>query len=171
MHTSEIESLYVTFGPMVIRRCRALLRHDADALEASQEIFVKVIERADTLDLTSSPSSLLYRIATNHCLNRIRAQRIRSSPEHEHHLTLQAIAQHTPDDHLIAEKRSSLRHLFRRQSASTRYIAVLYWVEQMTLEEVAEEVHMSVSGVRKRLRQLRAQLAPTIATLRDIEES
>lgn len=170
MQTSEIESLYVTFGPMVIRRCRALLRHEADALEASQEVFVKLIERADSLDLQSAPSSLLYRIATNHCLNRIRAQHKRSSPSTEHNMLLHAIAQHTPEDHTVAERRSSLRHLFRRQSESTRYIAVLYWVEQMTLQEVALEVDMSVSGVRKRLRQLRAQLAPTIATLRDIEE-
>ncbi len=170
MQTSEIESLYVQFGPMVIRRCRALLRDESDALEASQEVFVKIIERADTLDLSSSPSSLLYRIATNHCLNRIRAQHKRSSPSTEHNLVLHAIAHHTPEDQTVAENRSSLRHLFRRQSDSTRYIAVLYWVEQMTLEEVAHEVKMSVSGVRKRLRQLRTQLAPTISTLRDIEE-
>ena len=37
-------------------------------------------------------------------------------------------------------------------------MALLHYVDGMTLEEVAEEVGMSVSGVRKRLRGLRAQL-------------
>lgn len=155
---------------MVLRRCRALLRDDEEALEASQEIFVKLLEKFDRLDLQSSPSSLLYRMATNHCLNRLRARRLRTSDQTRQDVLLTQIALITPSDDVLVEKRSSLRHLFRRQPESTRYIAVLYWVEEMTLEEVAEEVDMSVSGVRKRLRQLRSQLAPTIKNLRDIEE-
>jgi RNA polymerase sigma-70 factor (ECF subfamily) len=37
-------------------------------------------------------------------------------------------------------------------------MAMLHYVDGMTLAEVADEVGMSVSGVRKRLRGLRAQL-------------
>ena len=37
-------------------------------------------------------------------------------------------------------------------------MAVLYYVDGMTLEEVAREVGMSVSGVRKRLLGLRKSL-------------
>ena len=37
-------------------------------------------------------------------------------------------------------------------------MAVLHYVDRMTLEEVAEEMGMSVSGVRKRLRGLHAAL-------------
>jgi DNA-directed RNA polymerase specialized sigma24 family protein len=41
---------------------------------------------------------------------------------------------------------------------STRTIAVLHLVDGMTYEEVAREVGLAVSGVRKRLRTLRAHL-------------
>ena len=41
---------------------------------------------------------------------------------------------------------------------STRTIAVLHYVDGWTLEEVAQEVSLSVSGVRKRLRVLRQHL-------------
>jgi RNA polymerase sigma-70 factor (ECF subfamily) len=37
-------------------------------------------------------------------------------------------------------------------------MATLHFVDGLTLEEVAREVGMSVSGVRKRLRALRATL-------------
>ena len=40
----------------------------------------------------------------------------------------------------------------------TGVIAVLHHVDGMTLEEVAAEVGLSVSGVRKRLRTLKARL-------------
>lgn len=37
-------------------------------------------------------------------------------------------------------------------------MAILHYVDGMTLQEVADEVGMSVSGMRKRLRGLRARL-------------
>ena len=37
-------------------------------------------------------------------------------------------------------------------------MAVLHYVDGMTLEQVAHECGMSVSGVRKRLRGLRSEL-------------
>ena len=45
-----------------------------------------------------------------------------------------------------------------REKPSTRVIAVLHLVDGMTLEEVAREVGLSVSGVRKRLRMLKAHV-------------
>jgi DNA-directed RNA polymerase specialized sigma24 family protein len=56
---------------MVIRRCRQLLRDEDDALDAAKDVFVRLIERQRELH-ARYPSSLLYRIATNVCLNRIR---------------------------------------------------------------------------------------------------
>ena len=57
--------------------------------------------------------------------------------------------------------RDLLAKLFRADdplAASTQTIAVMHLVDGMTLEEVAGEAGMSVSGVRKRLRTLRARL-------------
>ena len=48
--------------------------------------------------------------------------------------------------------------VFVDEKETTRYIAVLYHLDGMTLEEVAEEVGLSVSGVRKRLRNLREKV-------------
>jgi RNA polymerase sigma-70 factor (ECF subfamily) len=156
MDVQDIELLYETYGPMVIRRCRSLLGNEDEAADAAQEVFVRLLERADSLDLRG-PSSLLYRMATNHCLNRIRASSRR--PVVQNSDLLVQIAS-LDDDGDRVEMRSVLDRIFRRKKESTRLIAVLHWVEGMTLEEVADEVGMSVSGVRKRLRQLKSRLGP-----------
>ena len=44
-------------------------------------------------------------------------------------------------------------------AASTRSLAFMHLVDGMTLEEVARESRLSVSGVRKRLRGLKGRLA------------
>ena len=51
-----------------------------------------------------------------------------------------------------------LDRLFNRHPESSRTIAVLHYVDGLTLEQVATETSMSVSGVRKRLRKLRHTL-------------
>ena len=150
----DVDQLYRQYGPMVIRRCRQLLRDEDQALDAAQDVFVRLLERRMRLR-DDYPSSLLYRIATNLCLNRIRDANLRRTTADQD--LLEQIADLEDAEGQI-EARSILAKLFGRQQESTRTMAVLHYVDRMTLKEVAEEVGMSVSGVRKRLRGLRAEL-------------
>lgn len=118
------------------------------------DVFVQVLSRADAL-VDQAPSSLLFRIATNVCLNRLRTRRRR--PEDGDPTLLVDIAEHT-DPAARSAARSALDALFRHEPDDTALIAVLHLHDQMTLEEVAAEVGMSVSGVRKRLARLRTKL-------------
>ena len=62
----------------------------------------------------------------------------------------------SPDIEARVGARWSLSRIFGEQKESTRTIALLHLLDGMTLSEVADEVGMSVSGVRKRLRGLKA---------------
>ena len=150
----DIEDLYRRYGPMVLRRCRQLLRDEERAMDATQDVFVQLIQRRERMT-ADYPSSLLYRMATNHCLNRIRDGKRRPETADE-----DLINQIADSDRLEPRltARSMLANLFGRHQESTRLIAVFHYVDRMTLEEVAAEVGMSVSGVRKRLRKLRQGL-------------
>ncbi|MGA1195128.1 MAG: RNA polymerase sigma factor [Candidatus Latescibacterota bacterium] len=148
----NVETLYNTYGPMVLRRCRQLLRNEDRALDAMQDVFVRVLQRQNQLH-SGYPSSLLYRIATNICLNYIRDQRTNTPGDD----ILTHIAGFEEPESRIDAK-SLLDTLFGRHQISTRTIAVLHFVDGLTLEEVAREVNMSVSGIRKRLRGLRESL-------------
>ena len=150
----DVEVLSERYGPMVLRRCRTMLADDDRALDAMQETFVKLLVHQDRLD-ERAPASLLYRTATRVCLNRIRTRQ--RHPEDADEGLLQKIANaDEPEGNTVA--RFVLGRLFGREVESTRTIAVLHYVDGMTLAEVAREVGMSVSGVRKRLRRLRANL-------------
>ena len=162
----DIEEFYTKYGPMVMRRCRMLLRNEEKALDAMQDVFVRILRREKSLRDTA-PSSLLYTTATNVCLNIIRDERRRSVNGDE-----EVLSNLAGDDD--PEKRALTIHfldrLFEstgrelpggepsgrdRSEKSTRLIAVLHYLDGFTLEETAAQVGMSVSGVRKRLRRLR----------------
>jgi RNA polymerase sigma-70 factor, ECF subfamily len=150
----DVEALYERYGPMVIRRCRQLLRDEDKALDASQDVFVQVLRNQRRLT-AEYPSSLLYRIATNLCLNRIRDARRHGETSDDELLLRIADSE---DVERTVGARATLAKLFGRHQESTRTMAVLHYVDGFTLEETAREVGMSVSGVRKRLRGLRASL-------------
>ena len=54
--------------------------------------------------------------------------------------------------------KSLLQRIFKREPTSTRTMAIYHFVDGLTLEETAKELGLSVSGVRKRLWQLRERL-------------
>ena len=150
----DSERYYYTYGPMVLRRCRKLLGDEHAARDAMHDVFVQLLSRADDLD-DQAPSSLLFRIATNVCLNRLRSRK-RRPEDGDPDLVAEIAAQTDPAARNAA--RSALDALFRHEPEQTALIAVLHLHDKMTLEEVAAEVGMSVSGVRKRLAKLRTKL-------------
>lgn len=147
----DVEGYYSKYSPMVLRRCRFMLRDEDAALDAMQDVFVELLRREKDL-VHYAPSSLLYTIATNVCLNKIRRSKRR--PQTSDDEILQTIAGgESPEGEALAGH--FLDRLFAREPESTRTIAVLHYVDGLTLEETASQVEMSVSGVRKRLRTLR----------------
>jgi RNA polymerase sigma factor (sigma-70 family) len=148
----DIDAFYRRYSPMVFRRCRQLLRDDDESTDAMQDVFLQLVRYQQRLD-ARGPSSLLNRIATNVCLNRIRSRRAAAPDERVVELV----------DLLDLEERTLARRvlgrIFADEADSTHHMAVLHYVDGMTLDEVAVEVGLSVSGVRKRLRTLKERLA------------
>lgn len=147
----DIELLYKKYGPMVYRRCKSMLKNEDAATDAMQDVFVQLIKKKHSLTM-DAPSSLLYTIATNTCLNIIRKNK--KTPECESDEILSIIAGQEDHERLVLTNHF-LDKLFGNEKSSTRIIAVLHYVDGYTLEETASQVGLSVSGVRKRLRKLR----------------
>lgn len=147
----NLEDYYRKYAPLVLRRCRQLLKNEADAADALQETFVKLIRYQNRLT-AEAPSSLLYRMATNVCLNQIRDGKQAANQEREEVLLKIAITENLLERFSAG---SVLQNIFNRVPETTRSIAVFFYVDQMTLEEIAEAVQLSVSGVRKRLQKLK----------------
>lgn len=149
----DVDALYRRYGPMVLRRCRAILGDDESAQDAMQDVFVLLLRKQARL-IGQYPSSLLYRMATNRCLNVIRsAKRRRDTPDED------ALARFQAPGNLEEEYegRDLVGRLLEGERESTRAMVTLHHRDGMTLRATAATVGMSESGVRKRMRQLRAK--------------
>ena len=149
----DIKEYYLRYGPMVLRRCRHLLKDEEKAKDAAQEVFAKVLIHKKRLK-NQYPSSLLFRISTNTCLNMIRDQRSHSPISSED--PLHGIVFYDEGEKRITMQ-DILEKIFRKEKPSTREIAAMFFVDGMTLREIGNEVGLSVSGVRKRIREFRSR--------------
>ncbi|MEN9354514.1 MAG: hypothetical protein RL318_1839 [Fibrobacterota bacterium] len=150
----DVEELYRRYAPMVRRRCLQLVRDTALADDLTQGVFVSCLRFQERLS-GDYPSSLLFRMATNASLNALRS--IKRHPADRDEEVLLSIASQD-EGHNAYVARTVLDRIFSREQESTRVIAVLYHLDGMTLEEVAKETGLSISGVRKRLMKLRERV-------------
>jgi RNA polymerase sigma-70 factor (ECF subfamily) len=150
----DVAAWYEKYGPMVIRRCRKILGNGEDAQDAVQDVFVNLL-RGETRLHGQFPSSLLYTMATNICLNRLRKKKWESpqdiSPEHEIYSCID-------EDFARVEAGLLLEDILKDESEMNRTIYFMYHADGMTLREIGEAVGFSISGVRKRLEGFKSRV-------------
>ena len=143
MTAPTLESLYDTWGPMVLRRARAMLGDEQAAWDATHEVFIKVLGALPQFRQESSPVTWLYRATTNHCLNVLRDQARRAEVSHDDEDEASTNPRH--------EDRMTLVAVLAQVPADLREIAVYYYLDQMSQDEIAAVCGLSRRTVGNRL--------------------
>jgi RNA polymerase sigma-70 factor (ECF subfamily) len=151
---AELEGLYRSYGALVRRRARSLLGDDLEAQDAVQEVFVRVINAAADFRRQSQPSTWLYRIVTNLCLNRVRDSRRRRDQLSR----MGEESSHAPPPAGPApEARPTLQRVLAALPADLAEIATYYYVDEMDQAEIAALVGVSRRTIGNRLERFRAE--------------
>jgi RNA polymerase sigma-70 factor (ECF subfamily) len=153
----DLSQLYRSYAGPVHGRCLYLLRSHAEAQDATQEVFMRAMAHLTTFRGDASPLTWLLTIATRHCLNLIRAKGALWQQKVARSEGLRVV-----DGSSAPDAQAQLRDLLKAHDEETQTAAVLYHVDEMTMEEVAAALGRSVPTVRKRLQAFaeaaRAQL-------------
>ena len=142
---AELALFYARYGGAVLRRARRLLGSESAAEDACQEVFLRLWRYRPDFS-QASPVTWLYRVTTNHCLNRVRDERRRREGERG------AEQQPAPAPQL------SLELLLRGLPTELHELAIYYYVDQMSQEEIALVLGVSQRTVSNRLQQFRLAL-------------
>jgi RNA polymerase sigma-70 factor (ECF subfamily) len=148
--TPDIEDLYRSYGGLVRARIRRFFSDD-QADDVLQEVFVRVLEKLHTFRGESSPSTWLYQITTRHCLNRVRdssRRRVLVDDSTD-------VPWSRPISTADQEAKVLLGELWRDLDEETAAIAVYYYLDRMTRDDVAAMVGLSSRTVGYRLEALR----------------
>ncbi len=146
----EIAEIYRRYGPVVSRRCRYLLRDPEAARDATQEVFVKVMRAFHTQRPDASPLAWVLTIATHHCLNVIAA---RDAAWRQRFVRTETLAREVAEEASgeLLVRAEQVRRLLGKLDDETQQIAIHYYVDEMTQEEIGQALDRSLPTIRKRL--------------------
>jgi RNA polymerase sigma-70 factor, ECF subfamily len=137
MQRGELESIFEKYGPMVLRRAKAILGNEDEAKDATQEVFIRAFLNAERFEHRSHVTTWLYRITTNVCLNWIRDAKRRRELNEEHFGDRQSAAMPTNDRYVLARK------LLGEAEESWALAAIYVHVDGMSHAEAAKLLGVS----------------------------
>ncbi len=146
----DVARLYAEHAARVLRWV-ARFGTIADPEEAVHEIFVRVIENLGRFRAEASPTTWLYRLTTNFCLNRMRDQGRRDELWREHGEALWT----RPILQAEQETALSLRQIWHSLDPELVEVGIYYFVDGMTHAEIAGIVGCSERTVGNRIERLR----------------
>jgi RNA polymerase sigma factor (sigma-70 family) len=143
-NTARVDVLYNGYRNKVLKRARQLLRDEQEAEDATQEVFLRLLDAKERVLAHPEPQAWLHRVTTNLCLNRLRDKGRRTK----------LLAQYpaSNDQHgSNAETRTTAVEILRRVPSDLLEIATYYHADGMTCQEIAAIVGVSRRTIGNRL--------------------
>jgi RNA polymerase sigma-70 factor, ECF subfamily len=148
---SDLSAIYQRCGPVVYRRARRLLGDEQWAKDVTQEVFVR-LWKAGLAFPEGGAVAWLYRVTTNLCLNERRDAR-RLAELHQRARAAGNTPPEVPIDLILHGIPEELHA-----------IAIYYYVDQMSQDEIAAALGVSQRTVSNRLKEFRQVIAASDAT-------
>jgi RNA polymerase sigma-70 factor (ECF subfamily) len=156
-------------APRVLSVVRRLLRNEQDAQEVAQEAFLSAFRHLASFDGSARLSTWLHRIAVNAALMRLRTKRrhpeepieellprFQSDGQHEH--APSAWAAQSERAVASAEVRKAVRAAIDELPDMYRDVLLLRDIEELTTEEAANALGITIAALKTRLHRARLML-------------
>lgn len=162
-HEPSFALLLQRYRGAVYGLCYRMTRHPEDARDLAQEIFIKVFSLLDRFDESYAFSSWLFKIATNHCIDYLRRNRLRfmslesfATPDGEE-MQLQLPDHSAPPDRLLErqEAMERLDEVIALLPPHYRLIILLRHDQQLAYEEIAQILELPLGTVKARIHRAR----------------
>jgi RNA polymerase sigma-70 factor (ECF subfamily) len=152
----EVADAYRRYFPLILRKCRRMLRGSNEAQDLAQETFLRLWEsRLDLRDVAAT-TAWLYRTCTRLAIDRLRspAARVEGSAE-----LADAFARVEPGADERSHHRRLLEELARALPEDELLAAVLSRVDGLNHQEIGEALDVSERTVRRLLARADARIA------------
>lgn len=128
----------------------SILKNEADAEDAIQNALLLAYRNLDKLHLFEKFKPWLFRILTNECYKIINSRKYSEDIEN---CSLEAVS-----DVMETETRLTLWEAVDSLPEDYRVVTVLFYYEDMKINEIAETLNISADTVKKRLSRAREKL-------------
>ena len=160
----EFDSIYVGFSRMVYWTAYGVTKSESDAMDASQEVFLRVLKHMKKLEDVTEPQlkSWLYRVTVNLCLDQKRRAKREQPQEELPEVPVYNEAELPEPAAVTAEESRVLRAAIDALPDIYRETVVLHYFSGMQYEEIARLQGTSEGTIKSRMSRAKARLAQAL---------
>jgi RNA polymerase sigma-70 factor (ECF subfamily) len=128
-------AMYTTHGHVVLRRAQQILKNAQEAEDVLQEIFASLLQNPSSFEARSRATTFLYAMTTNRCLNRLRDRTTRK----------RLLERERRSDVVPArsENWTEMTEMLGRLPHDLAEVVVYYYLDEMTQDEIADQIGCS----------------------------
>lgn len=172
--TDAFEELVARHRDKIYARAFSMMRHEDEAIDLSQEAWVKGWQRLAQFQGESSFATWITRIVINLCLDELRKQKRHRTESIEEmdeesggvERQMPAITINPTERLERGELRQRIERALGQLSHEHRTVLVLHEFEEMEYKEIAKTMDCSIGTVMSRLFYARRKLAALLADLK-----
>lgn len=171
----ELEQFIAEYGTDIYSFCCCLTNNRQEADDLYQDIFLKAVEKQNSLDSCRNPKSYLLSVAVYLWKNRRRKAgwrrkiaNIRADSRDDASSHCDVIENNSPEEKLIRKETiTTVRGAVDRLPDKMKVTVLLYYMEERTVAEIAEILHIPSGTVKSRLHQARQILRRELENILD----
>jgi len=165
---AAFNKLVKTHQDFVLNTCYRFLGNSDDAMDATQDIFIKIYDALHQYKPEAKLSTWIYRIAVNHCLNVLRSKKragwlmsvtslLKSDKK-----AMEIVVENEANPEMLMqekEKQQIIQNALSKLNNEQRTAIILHRYQGLSYKEIAHVMQTSVSSVESRIFRAKQQLA------------
>ena len=150
----SLSDLYERTGALVLNRCRIILLDDAEAEDALQEVFLRIIKYKSHIDENEITLAWLFRTAERCCFNRLRKQKRTQLLDSAEVAKMVDVDANGNIEAQSDSKLTVLKYLGDLRPKLAQ-LAIMYFIDELSQEEIGKQLGWSRRTIGKKLKKIR----------------
>ena len=159
---AAFEKVFKTYFKNLHAYACTIIKEEAASEEIVQQVFVKLWERSESLNVSGSVAAYLYRSVYNESLNYLKHQKVRSVYQHHIEHSMKNVNEQAGKNLSLKELEGRLAQALNELPEQCRTIFQLSRFEELRYKEIADCLGISIKTVEnqmgKALKLLRVKL-------------
>lgn len=146
--------LYSRYASKIYGKCLSILKDEALAEDATQEIFMKIFTNLSRFEEKAKFSTWIYSITYNYCIDYLRRKQKKDNLFTDDEVeNASDVADDVSDQMMVEMEIKQLKSVLEGLPADDRTILLMKYQDEMSIKEMAEILGKSESAVKMKIKR------------------
>jgi len=160
-NSAYFDILYKRYSGKIFGKCISLLKEEAKAADATQEVFMKILINLSKFSGKSKFSTWIYSITYNFCIDMIRREKKDPSLLVDDIETKYDKEDDVEDIYLLEMKVKRLKIILEEIPVMDKSILLMKYQDDMSIKEISEITQKSESAVKMKIKRAKQKFRKT----------